>query len=225
MLGVTDIWTLVGLNRAAWEPRGILVAAALGVAVVCLPALLLIAAGQARFEASASAESAAFMAWGALALLVPAALSEELLFRGFPFTATRDAIGTTWAVVLTSAAFGAAHLFNPGPTALTTIAVAAAGAFLALVRVATGSLAAAFVAHFFVNFAQLVVLHAPVSGQPFEKPGYRLVPTGPEWLTGGAWGPEGGAAVVVTMLAAIFLLSRAAGRWPPAAGKHHVNTT
>jgi membrane protease YdiL (CAAX protease family) len=206
VLDVPNVWAFIGFGRGTWGVRPILVAAGVGVAVIAVPSLLLVAVGAAHFEGATSAQSALFVAWGAFALLVPAALSEELLFRGFAFTVTRNAIGAAWATVLTSVLFGLAHLFNPEPTVLATISVAVAGAFLAAVRIATGSLGAAFVAHLLVNVTQLVILHAPVSGQAFDTPGYRLVPTGPAWLTGGAWGPEGGAAAMVAMLLATFVL-------------------
>jgi membrane protease YdiL (CAAX protease family) len=208
--GVAEIWRYVGFDGQAWAPRRLLSSGGLGLAIIGIPALLLVAFGAARFEPSTSAESAPFMAWGAAALLVPAALSEELLFRGYAFSVTRDAIGAAKAAVVTSAVFGLAHLLNPGPTVQSVLAVIVAGLFLAAVRVATQSLAAAFAAHLMVNFTQLALLHAPVSGQAFDTPGYRLVPTGPSWLTGGAWGPEGGAAVVAAMLLATFLLRKSA---------------
>ncbi|HVT40817.1 MAG TPA: hypothetical protein VHE78_17390, partial [Gemmatimonadaceae bacterium] len=78
--------------------------------------------------------------------------------------------------------------------------------FLASVRLATGSLYAAFVAHLAWNFVQGAVLHAPVSGLALPAPGYRAVDAGPAWLTGGAWGPEGGLAAAAGMLGATFLL-------------------
>jgi hypothetical protein len=98
------------------------------------------------------------------------------------------------------------HLLNPDPTLLSTTMVALAGVFLATVRLMTGSLWAAGIAHLAWNLAQAVVLHAPVSGLPMPTPGYRLVDHGPAWLTGGEWGPEGGIAAAGGMLLATFLL-------------------
>ena len=212
LLGTPDIWKYVGLDRDAWRPRHLARGAALGAAVIAVPALAIVAGGISRFETATSGESALFMIWSAMALLVPAALSEEVLFRGLAFSAVRAAIGTGRAILVTSVCFGLAHLFNPDPTVVSVIAVMVAGFLLAMVRVVTGSLAAAFVAHFAVNFTQLALLHAPVSGQAFETPGYRLIPGDPAWLTGGSWGPEGGAAAMAAMLIATFVLKRE-GRW------------
>ena len=77
-----------------------------------------------------------------------------------------------------------------------------------IVRLATGSLYATIVAHFAWNFAQAVVLAAPVSGLALPTPGYRLVDHGPSWLTGGSWGPEGGLAAAAAMIVTTFLLLR-----------------
>jgi hypothetical protein len=98
------------------------------------------------------------------------------------------------------------HLLNPDPTILSTGMVALAGLFLATIRLTTGSLWAAWIAHLAWNVVQAIVLHAPVSGLPLPTPGYRLVDQGPVWLTGGPWGPEGGLAAAAGMLVATFLL-------------------
>ena len=49
-------------------------------------------------------------------------------------------------------------------------------------------------------------LHIAVSGVPSGMIDYRVVETGPDWLTGGPWGPEGGLAAVALMFVAIFYL-------------------
>ena len=141
--------------------------------------------------------------------LLPAALAEEVLCRGYLLTVVRDRIGTTGAVVTTSLAFGALHLSNPGWTVASVGVVALAGVFLAAVRIAYDSLYAAWAAHLAWNWVMAVPLHAPVSGLRFEAPDYRTVSTGPAWATGGAWGPEGGVAAALGMLVCLgFLYAR-----------------
>ena len=51
-----------------------------------------------------------------------------------------------------------------------------------------------------------VVFHAAVSGFPLEAPGYRYVDAGPDWATGGEWGPEGGLPAALGMVGGIALL-------------------
>lgn len=203
-----NAWKYVGVGRAAWHVRPLVIAAAAGVAVMAVPSLLLVAVGAARLEPAVAADSGLVVAWAALVLLLPAAVSEELIFRGYMFSACVDGMGTRGAVVVTSVAFGLAHLANPDPSVASIAGVAVAGAFLAIVRVATGSLAAAVAAHFWINYTQTAFLHAPVSGLALQTPGYRFVVTGPEWLTGGAWGPEAGAGAVLAFALASFLYVR-----------------
>lgn len=140
------------------------------------------------------------------ALLLPAALGEELMTRGYPLTVLRDAWGWTWAVVVTSIAFGLLHLGNPGVDLQSVVLVILAGVFLAMVRIATGSLYAAWAAHFAWNWVMAVVFHAPVSGLAFDAPSYRYVDSGPDWATGGAWGPEGGIPAGLAMVVGTGLL-------------------
>jgi hypothetical protein len=99
--------------------------------------------------------------------------------------------------------FGAIHLMNPGAGVRTTLIVVLAGWCLSLVRERLG-LPAAWTAHFAWNWVMAAVLHVPVSGLPFATPGYHAVLTGPEWLTGGTWGPEGSALAALVLGGAAF---------------------
>jgi len=147
----------------------------------------------------------------AAAMLAPSALTEELTFRGYALTLMQRAWGTRVAVVVTSVAFGLVHLLNPGVTVQSVLLVALAGVFLAIVRLALDSLWSASLAHFAYNFVQLAVFHTAVSGVALPQPGYRAVSTGPAWLTGGAWGPEAGAAAALGLFVVSFLLAVHAG--------------
>lgn len=113
------------------------------------------------------------------------------------------------AVIATSVLFGLLHIPNAGSTVESVGIVILAGVFLAAVRVAFDSLYAAWAAHTAWNWVMAVPLHAAVSGLKFETPDYRTISTGPEWITGGAWGPEGGVAAALAMIATLaFLHSR-----------------
>ncbi|MDA1081972.1 MAG: type II CAAX endopeptidase family protein [Gemmatimonadetes bacterium] len=202
------IWRYVGVGAGHWSPRVISLATGAGAATIALPALVLVGIGAAQFDPSVSTDSAWAVAWAAFALMMPAAIVEELLFRGYAFTVCVEAIGSRGAIVVTSVLFALAHVFNPDPTVASVTAVACAGVFLAVVRVTTGSLVAAVAAHFWINYTQAVALHAPVSGLALQMPGYRFVEAGPDWLTGGAWGPEAGAGAVLTFAVASFLYLR-----------------
>jgi membrane protease YdiL (CAAX protease family) len=201
-------WARVGLHRGALGWRALLAGLAAGSLAILVPSVLLVATGRLRLEPQSGAEAWGAAAGVALVMLAPYAMAEELAMRGYLLTALRDAIRAPGAVAVTSVIFALLHLFNPGPTILSTAMVALAGVFLASVRLATGSLYAAFAAHLAWNLVQAAVLHAPVSGLSLPAPGYRAVDAGPTWLTGGAWGPEGGIAAAAGMLVATFLLLR-----------------
>lgn len=206
------VWRRIGLGGEAWRPAPVAWSGGVAVLALVVPTGVLLLAGAVRFESAAATDSWLAAAWTALALMVPAAATEELLFRGYLYTACRDLMGPARTIIATSVVFGLLHIFNAGATVASIAAVTVAGVFLGVVRLATGSLVAAFAAHLAFNLTQAVVLHAPVSGLAAQTPGYRMVPLGPDWLTGGNWGPEGGAAVMGALLAATFLVGRRAPR-------------
>ena len=207
------VWTRVGLGLGGLRPRPMLVGLAAGTLGILVPAGALLAAGRLGFERQpAEITSWWTAAGGSFIVLLPAALTEELALRGYLLTTLIEGVGAPLAVAITSVLFALLHLLNPDPTFLSIGIVALAGLFLATVRLTTGSLWAAWIAHLAWNLAQAVVLHAPVSGLPLATPGYRLVDHGPAWLTGGSWGPEGGLAAASGMLVATFLLVLGLGR-------------
>jgi membrane protease YdiL (CAAX protease family) len=148
-----------------------------------------------------------------LTFLVPAALAEELMVRGYLLTALVDGFGRTAAVIATSALFGLLHFANPGATPWSLLVVALAGVWLGVVRLTTDSLYAAWAAHLAWNFVLAGALHAAVSGQDMALVGWRTIDTGPDWATGGAWGPEGGVAAATGLaLATVLLIARPLAR-------------
>ena len=200
-------WSRVGLHRAAAHPRRWIEAAIVAVAAVGLPSAALMSIGHLDIVDAAPGSSfgeALRLGW----LLIPAAFGEELVIRGYFFALLREALGWKTAIVVTSVGFGLLHAANPGANAQAILTVVLAGFFLGLVLVRTGSLYAAWAAHAAWNLTLAVVLHADVSGIGLgATPDYRLVDSGPDWLTGGAWGPEGGAAAAVgLMLASVIML-------------------
>jgi hypothetical protein len=203
------VWARIGLGTAGLRPRRLIIGFSAGTLAILVPCAVLLAIGRFSVERQpAEAVSWWSAARSALFILTPAALAEELAVRGYLLTTLVEGVGAPFAVAITSVLFAGLHLFNPDPTVLSTAMVALAGVFLAVIRLTTGSLWAAWIAHLAWNLVQAVVLHAPVSGLPLDSPGYRLVDHGPVWATGGPWGPEGGLGAAAGMLVATFLLVR-----------------
>jgi membrane protease YdiL (CAAX protease family) len=155
--------------------------------------------------------AAAWMTGAASALLflaVPAA-AEEALLRGYPMQAIAETHGSTAALLVTSGLFGALHLTNPNVTWIGTLNVTVAGAFLGVVYLKTLSLWWATGAHLGWNWTHGYLGDVPVSGlELMDAPLYEGVVSGPTWLGGGAFGPEGSLVATGVLFAATMLCWR-----------------
>ena len=141
------------------------------------------------------------------AVLAPAALAEEVAFRGFPLVILASVFGRGTAIVVMSLIFGLAHGLNPEVTPLAIGNVALAGVFLSLAFYAPGGIWTAWGAHLAWN-GTLAALDAPVSGLPFRIPLINFDPGTVTWFTGGAFGPEGGVTATVVLLFGCAVLAR-----------------
>ena len=198
-------WSTIGLDRAAASPRLILKGALLGGLTIGIASLVLLAIGMLRIDRTLPGSWWGEAGRSALVFL-PAAFFEELFIRGYVFAVLRRAAGWKLALIVTSVVFGLLHAWNPNPDAESILAVIVAGFFLGAIFLATRSLYAAGAAHFAWNWVMSGALHIAVSGLPSPDPDYRVVETGPDWLTGGPWGPEGGLMAVVVMFIVVFYL-------------------
>ena len=198
-------WSDVWLDEDAARPGVLVLGFLIGAACIGLPTLALLAGGWLGHEAGGVGSWWAAMFRTSL-VLVPAALFEELMTRGYVLSVLRDWWGWKWAVVATSVGFGLLHITNNGATVSSVALVTLAGFFLAGVLFATRSLYAAWMAHFAWNWTLAAVFHASVSGYPFEAPRYRYVDAGPDWATGGEWGPEGGLPAALGMIGGMAFL-------------------
>jgi uncharacterized protein len=201
-------WRDVWLDRGAARPRRLVEGYLLGMLAIGLPSAALLAAGWLAVEPHTPG-SWTGAALRVSALLLVAALAEELIFRGYILAVLREKLGWGPALAVTSVAFGYVHVANPGAGARALLLVMLAGLFLGGLVAVTRSLYAAWMAHFAWNWTMAVLLHIPVSGLETETPDYRTVDAGPDWATGGAWGPEGGSGAALGMLAGLgYLVAR-----------------
>ncbi|MGI8402567.1 MAG: CPBP family intramembrane glutamic endopeptidase [Gemmatimonadaceae bacterium] len=198
-------WSELGLDRAAASPPVVIRGAVLGGLTIGAASLLLLSMHMLRIDATAPGSW-----WGeagrSTIVLLPAAFFEELFIRGYVFALLRRAAGWKMALIVTSIVFGLLHVANPGADSESILAVIVAGFFLGGILLATRSLYAAGAAHFAWNWVMAGGMHIAVSGMPPHDPNYKVAETGPDWLTGGLWGPEGGAAAVAAMFVVFFYL-------------------
>ena len=208
MLSFVDkrAWSYVYLGQDAARPIVFVRGALLGALPIVLPSALLLAIGFLSIQRQPDGSwlrTASQMSF----VLLFAALWEELFSRGYVFATLADWLGPRVALVVTSVGFGLLHIPNPGSDARSVALVTLAGFFLGAIVLVTGSLYAAWMAHWLWNWVMAVAMHSPVSGENFAAPDYRIVDSGPDWITGGAWGPEGGAAAAAGMIAGLVYLN------------------
>lgn len=164
--------------------------------------------GLAHFSLSSLPASQTLRAGVAMIiLLLIAATTEELAFRGYPFQRLVEAVGPVPAVAVFSILFGMMHLANPSATPISTFNTILVGVPLAVAYLRTRALWLPIGLHFSWNLMQGYVLGLPISGMDFPSSLLKAEVAGPLWLTGGAYGPEGSViATGVIILATGYLL-------------------
>jgi hypothetical protein len=176
-----------------------------GVVLFALTMLVLWLAGCVRVAAGDGWRALAFP----LLIALIAGVCEEVLARGVVFRIVEESLGTWIALAVSAALFGALHVFNPGATLVSSIAIALeAGVLLAAVFVYTRRLWMAIGLHAGWNFTEGGIFGADVSG--IKLPGVLSSEFhGADLLTGGAFGPEASIVAVLVCLAvaAVLLVS------------------
>ncbi len=156
-----------------------------------------------------SGSETASIVLGALVIFGVAGLSEELLFRGYPFQVLVESINPLRAIILMSVLFSSAHIANPNVSFLSLFNIFLAGIWLSVAYLKTRTLWFPAGLHISWNFFQNTVYSFPVSGNRFEERTlFILNQSGPDLLTGGEFGPEGGLLATVTLLAAAILIHK-----------------
>lgn len=181
-----------------------------GGAIILASALAAYAGGGFR-PVRAPAAGAGMLASATLLYLL-IALNEELTFRGYLFQRIEWPLGSRGALLLTALLFAAAHLANPGMDGVLrfrgTLTILAAGLLLGLAYLGTRSLALPIGLHLGWNWTQGALLGFGVSG---TASGGLLAPVldgRKAWLTGGAFGLEGGLPCLIVCLLACLILVR-----------------
>lgn len=136
---------------------------------------------------------------GAAVFAVGAAV-EEILFRGYPFQTLVQGISFLPAMLAMGVLFAAAHIPNPHMTVFSFVNILFASIWLSFAYLKTRGLWLPFGLHWGWNFAQTTLFGFPTSG--LQMADHRLLSVsvaGPAWLTGGAFGPEGGLLATLAL--------------------------
>ncbi len=165
---------------------------ALGAVPVAVHAAALAAAGMYIFSLPGSTSAVEALVLAAALLLV--GFEEEVRYRALAFRTLDQGVGNGLALVISGAFFGLSHATNRGATPLSLAAISIGGVFLAACYLRYRSLCAPIAFHFAWNTTMGVVLGLPISGA--QIPGLLQARiTGPEFWTGGRFGPEGSTAL------------------------------
>ena len=135
---------------------------------------------------------------------------EEILFRGILFRWMEEFGGSWFALAATSALFGFGHIYNPGATVFSSLAIAIeAGVLLGGAYMLTRSLWLPIGLHAAWNFTQGEVWDVPVSG--IDTQGLVTAQlSGHELLAGGGFGLEASViALVIATGTGIWFVTRA----------------
>lgn len=206
-------WRALGWALHRGWARDLLVGLLLGVVSLGVAALVGVAFGGYRLALNDAAGPTLILktfASSAFILLLGAA-AEEMLFRGYPLQTLMRSWPVWLALIPSSVAFALVHLANPNVvTGFTFVNTALAGAWLAVAYWRTRSLWLAFGLHWGWNWAMGALLGSPISGVTSITPDplLRFSTSGPEWVGGGAYGVEGGAACTLAIIASTAFIWR-----------------
>ena len=148
-----------------------------------------------------------------IGLTILAAFMEELLFRGILFRWIEAFAGSWAALVVTSALFGLAHIFNANATWISSLAIMVeAGALLGGAYMLSRNLWVPMGLHAAWNFTQGFLFDVPVSGNDMHGLVQAKL-SGPVLLSGGPFGLEASMiGVVLSIPLGAFLILLAARR-------------
>ena len=186
--------------------RDLLLGSLLGAASLALAAAIPLLSGSLHFSFTDNALLASSVLktlLGSAFIFILSAAGEEISFRGYPLQTTLRSWPAGVAVIIPSVLFASVHLGNPNVVpGFTFVNTTLAGIWLSVAYLRTRSLWLPLGLHWSWNWTMGALLGLPVSGitQLASSPLAHGTDTGPVWLTGGAYGIEGGVACTIALI-------------------------
>lgn len=208
------------LVRSGWPDRGVgtrwfAVGVLVGLGLAGAMLAVTWASGGARLVASGG-ELSQYLRYTVplVAFLLVAALGEEWIFRGYPLAVLTPVMGPGWANVLVALVFTASHWGGSGWNVLAATNIFLFSLVNGAIRYTPGGIPAAWGFHFAWNSLQ-VLSGAVLTGIDLRVPLVRFSSQGPDWLSGGAFGPEGALGATAATIIGLLLIRRfsSTGRW------------
>lgn len=186
-----------------------------GALSLLLATVFILLGGGYKFSFSASGMLSAVLATllSSGFFFIFAAATEEVMFRGYALQTFARPHLAWLGLIITSLIFSLLHMANPNVVEVRGWAflnTALAGVWLAVAYLRTRSLWFPLGLHWSWNWMMGAVLGIPVSGIESLTPAplLRATLTGPQWLTGGSYGVEGGAACTLAILISTIFIWR-----------------
>ncbi|WP_318614800.1 type II CAAX endopeptidase family protein [Sporosarcina sp. YIM B06819] len=148
-----------------------------------------------------------------LILFILVGVSEEMFFRGYVMSTMASRGNKKWVIYLVSAViFSLAHMANPNVSIIGLVNIALVGILFAYMFGVTKSLWLPIGYHITWNYFQGNVFGFAVSGTTPNGIYGVEVAEGRDWLTGGAFGLEGGIPATALILAG-FIATSLYAKW------------
>lgn len=199
-----SLFSMGFVRRDAWIHylRGI----AVGFVFFSTVYLTLIATGSVTFDGLNSKASLAMLLLFFFGFVIQGA-QEEILTRGYFMMSLSTRLPAIAAILISSFTFSVLHLFNSGFGLLAFVNLVLYGVFLAVYMLKTGNIWGVCAIHSVWNFSQGNLYGMPVSGMNILETSLfsSSLVEGKEWLSGGAFGPEGGVITSAVSILAIVL--------------------
>lgn len=201
------LWT-TGMTRPVMKPylRGL----GLGMLLFASAVLLLALLGFLEIESTNPGRGLWITLGGTMLVLfgwVIQGAAEEILVRGFLMPILSIRWGPAAGVIISSLFFSILHLLNPDLSLISLLNLFLFGLFAALYALYEGGLWGIFAIHAVWNWAQGNIFGFSVSGLDIKSTIFLdLMEAGPDWATGGLFGPEGGVVVTLILITGISVL-------------------
>ena len=186
-------------------PKSFSVGFIIGCIIICGSVLCYYLAGAYRID---NVDLGTFIISG-FAFQMFIAIAEEILFRGVIYRMIENKAGTVTALIISSLLFGFMHIFNENATLWSSFAISIeAGVLLGLAYRFSKNLWMPIGIHCAWNFLLGTIWGLPVSGMSMGRSLFISTYEGPQWLTGGDFGPENSVpTVLICIIISIVFIS------------------
>ena len=135
--------------------------------------------------------------------------TEEVATRGWLLTRIAARTNLPLAIAISSSLFGILHMGNAGVTFLSVLNIVLDGVLAGLLLVYTDSIWLVVAQHGTWNYVQGNLLGFQVSGTGADASIFSFsMGSGPDWLTGGAFGAEGSIITTLVLLLSLVIVYR-----------------